>query len=48
MANIIFFIHPNYSSTRGEFEDLISLIGDKYDSDNGNELSVRICLLAIK
>ena len=52
---IVFFIHPNYSSTRGEFKVLISLIGDKYDSDTTNGMvmnclseSVECSLLAIK
>ena len=31
-----FFIHPNYSSTRGEFKVLRSLISDIYDSDTTN------------
>ena len=40
---MIFFIHPNYSSTRGGFNVLISLISDKYDSDTTNGM-VMNCL----
>ena len=43
MLKVIFFIHPNYSSTRGEFKVLISLISDKYDSDTTNGM-VMNCL----